>query len=127
MRSKILIAKPGLDGHDRGAHIVCNALKEAGFDVQYTGIRKTSKRIAEIALQGGVSIVGISCLSGNHVKHFKDVADHLKDSDIKIIGGGIIPKKDITLLMSMGVRDIFTPGTPMKTIIDKIKQLTNER
>jgi len=123
MKNKILIAKLGLDGHDRGAMIVYKILKEQGFDTLYMGIRHTPDEIVETAKREKIDIIGLSCLSGNHLKLLGDVMDLLKKNNlnVRVIVGGIIPSNDIKLLKGMGIADVFTPGTSIKKIIDKIK------
>ncbi len=120
---RVLIAKPGLDGHDRGAKVVARALKDAGFEVIYTGIRQTPKQIAMTAIQEDVDAVGLSCLSGAHKKLFPEVVRHLRElggEDIIVFGGGIIPKDDIPYLKEKGIKEIFLPGTDTKETIDFI-------
>lgn len=117
---KVLIAKPGLDGHDRGAKIISRALRDAGFSVIYTGIRQTPEQIVAIALDEDVRIIGLSCLSGAHMKLFSEVLKLLdsKDaSEISVIGGGIIPDSDIEKLKELGIKEVFTPGTSLETVI----------
>ena len=121
---KVLVAKPGLDGHDRGAKIVARALKDAGFDVIYTGLRQTPEMIAETALQEDVDVIGLSILSGAHLHIFEELAKCLKErhiEDIVIIAGGIIPEQDHEKLFRLGVKKIFGPGTPTSEIIEFIK------
>jgi len=127
-KPKILIAKPGLDGHDRGAKVICRALRDAGFDVLYTGIRQTPEEIVSVAIDEDVDIIGLSCLSGAHMKLFTKVINLLKEKDaedIKVIGGGIIPDKDIKPLKEAGIREIFTPGTSFHEVIEWINQHCN--
>jgi len=118
---KILIAKPGLDGHDRGAKVLSLALRDAGMEVIYTGLRQTPQDIVNAAIQEDVDVVGLSCLSGAHNHLFPKVAELMKErgvNDILLIGGGIIPKNDISSLKEKGMDGIFGPGTPIKTIVD---------
>lgn len=123
---RVLIAKPGLDGHDRGAKIVARALRDAGMEVIYTGIRQTPEMIVAAALQEDVNVIGLSCLSGAHVELFTDVINGLKKNniqDVNVIAGGIIPEDDIPDLEKIGVKGVFGPGTPMKDIVDAINSM----
>jgi len=118
---RVLIAKPGLDGHDRGAKIVARALRDAGMEVIYTGLHQTPEQIAETAIQEDVDIVGLSCLSGAHMTLFPKVMDLLRErgaGDIIVTGGGIIPEEDVPLLKKAGIAAIFGPGTPLEEIIE---------
>ena len=120
-RPRILVAKVGLDGHDRGIKVVARALRDAGIEVIYTGLHQTPEQIANAALQEDVDAVGLSCLSGAHMTLFPRVAQLLKDQgseDIAVFGGGIIPDADIPALQEQGIRAIFTPGATTKEIID---------
>lgn len=122
---RILIAKPGLDGHDRGAKVIAHALINAGFDVTYTGIRHTPEEIAEIAVQKNVHFVGLSLLSGAHNTLFPEVVTLLKKrgkENVVVFGGGVIPAEDIPGLKANGIAEVFTPGTPTTTTIDFIKK-----
>ncbi len=122
---RILIAKPGLDGHDRGAQVISRALRDAGMEVIYTGIRQTPEQIANTAIQEGVDMVGLSCLSGAHITLFPKVVELLRQKgagDIHIFGGGIIPVDDIPVLKKAGVHEIFQPGTSTKEIIKYIEE-----
>jgi methylmalonyl-CoA mutase C-terminal domain/subunit len=122
---RVLIAKPGLDGHDRGAKVIARALRDAGMEVIYTGIRQTPEQIANAAIQESVDIVGLSSLSGAHNNLFPKVVQILKEKgaeDILVFGGGIIPKEDIVGLKNSGVREIFQPGTSTEDIIKYIKE-----
>ena len=122
---RVLIAKPGLDGHDRGAKVIARALRDAGMEVIYTGIRQTPEQIANTAIQEGVDIIGLSCLSGAHITLFPRVVEILKQKgagDIHIFGGGIIPVDDIPVLKQAGIREIFQPGTTTENIINYIKE-----
>jgi methylmalonyl-CoA mutase C-terminal domain/subunit len=122
---RVLIAKPGLDGHDRGAKVVAQALRDAGMEVIYTGLRQTPEMIAEAALQEDVDVVGLSILSGAHMTLFPKVVDLLrrnKMDDVIVLGGGIIPAEDIPALENLGVSAIFGPGTPLKEIVCFIQQ-----
>ena len=129
-RFKVLVAKLGLDGHDRGAKVVARALKDAGFEVIYTGIRQTPEQVVEAAIQEDVDVIGVSILSGAHMTLMKRLMELLKDygaDDIPVFLGGTIPIPDIKPLLEMGVRDVFLPGTPLKEIIDKIYKASQER
>ena len=123
-RIRILVAKPGLDGHDRGAKVVARALRDAGFEVIYTGIRLTPEQIAEAALQEDVNVVALSLLSGAHNTLFPRIVEMMKAkglTDILTIGGGVIPDSDIPGLKAAGIAEVFTPGTPTEKIIEYIK------
>lgn len=120
---RILIAKPGLDGHDRGAKYIARALRDAGFEVIYTGLRQTPEAIVDTAIQEDVQWIGLSCLSGAHNALFPKVVQLLKDkgaADIKVFGGGVIPAEDIPGLKAAGVLEVFTPGTSSQTVVDFI-------
>jgi methylmalonyl-CoA mutase C-terminal domain/subunit len=122
---RVLVAKPGLDGHDRGAKVVARALRDAGFEVIYTGIRQTPKQIAMTAVQEDVDAVGLSCLSGAHKKLFPEVVKQLKElggDEILVFGGGIIPEDDIGFLKEQGIKEIFLPGTDTAETIEFIKK-----
>jgi methylmalonyl-CoA mutase C-terminal domain/subunit len=121
---RILIAKPGLDGHDRGAKYVARALKDAGYEVIYTGIRQTPETIVSTAIQEDVQFVGLSLLSGAHGELFPRVVELLKENgagDIVVFGGGIIPSEDIPSLEKKGVKAVFGPGTPIDEIVKFIE------
>ena len=121
---RVLVAKPGLDGHDRGAKVVARALRDAGFEVIYTGLRQTPEQIAEAALQEDVDVVAMSILSGAHPHLFPKVVNLVREKgmkDVLIIGGGVIPEGDIPALKEAGVAEVFTPGTPTTDVIDFIK------
>lgn len=123
-RPRILVAKPGLDGHDRGIKVVARALRDAGMEVVYTGLHQTPAQIASAAIQEDVDAVGLSCLSGAHMTLFPKVVELLEEEgagDIVIFGGGIIPSSDIAKLKESGIAEIFTPGAPTKTIIDWVR------
>jgi len=118
---RVLIGKPGLDGHDRGAKVIARALRDAGFEVVYTGIRRTPQEIAASAVQEDVSAVGLSSMSGAHLRLFPAVVQalkHLGAGDIPVLGGGIIPDEDFAPLKQAGVAAIFTSGTPIQEIIE---------
>ncbi len=126
---RVLIAKAGLDGHDRGAKVVAAALRDAGMEVIYSGLRKTPEMIVEAALQEDVDVIGISLLSGAHNAIFPKVLSLMKEKgldDVLLFGGGIIPEKDIEQLRGSGVGEIFTPGTSTLEIIDYVKQWIEE-
>lgn len=126
---RILIAKPGLDGHDRGAKYVARALKEAGYEVIYTGIRQSPEAIARTAIQEDVDFVGLSLLSGAHNELFPEVVRLLRQQgadNIIVFGGGVIPEEDIPYLNKQGVEAIFTPGTPIQKVIEFIEQKRKE-
>lgn len=123
-RIRVLVAKPGLDGHDRGAKVVARALRDAGFEVIYTGLRQTPELITEAALQEDVNVVALSLLSGAHNTIFPKVVAQLKAkglNDVLLIGGGVIPDADIPGLKAAGVAEIFTPGTPTSSIVEFIQ------
>ncbi len=125
---RVLIAKPGLDGHDRGAKYVAKALSDHGMEVIYTGIRQTPESIANTAVQEDVDIVGLSCLSGAHGSLFPKVVEELKKKkagDIIVFGGGVIPKDDIPFLKQSGISEVFTPGTPIRAITAFIYKALN--
>ncbi len=127
---RILIAKPGLDGHDRGAKVIVRALRDAGFEVIYTGIRQTPEMIARAALQEDVDAVGLSLLSGAHRTLFPAVAELLKkqgQSGVLLFGGGIIPDGDVAFLQKNGVRRIFGPGTALDEIVSYLNAELGER
>ena len=122
---RVLIAKPGLDGHDRGAKVVARALRDAGMEVIYTGLRQTPEQIVETAIQEDVDVIGLSILSGAHTHLFPKVMELLKENDIKdiiVMGGGVIPEEDIPELKKVGIAEIFTPGTDTRDIIKFIKE-----
>ena len=122
---RVLVAKPGLDGHDRGAKVVARALRDAGFEVVYTGLRQTPEEIAEAALQEDVNVVAMSILSGAHPHLFPTVVNLVREKgmkDVLIIGGGVIPEGDIPALKEAGVAEVFTPGTPTSVVVDFIKE-----
>ena len=122
-RVRILVAKPGLDGHDRGAKVVARALRDAGFEVIYTGLRQTPEQIAEAALQEDVNVIALSLLSGAHNHLFPRIVELIRNSgmtDVLMIGGGVIPDSDIPSLKEAGIAEVFTPGTPTTAIIDYI-------
>jgi methylmalonyl-CoA mutase C-terminal domain/subunit len=120
-RFRVVVAKPGLDGHDRGAKVIARALRDAGFEVIYTGLHQTPEQVAETVVQEDADAVGLSLLSGAHMTLFPRVRKQLEEKgvgDVLLFGGGIIPDADIPLLKEEGVAEIFTPGTPMQAIVD---------
>ena len=127
---RVLIAKPGLDGHDRGAKVVARALEDAGFDVTYTGIRQTPEMIAETASRKDVDAIGLSILSGSHLELFPLVMEALKEKEldgVAVFAGGILPREDYPKLEEIGIRGIFGPGSSLKDIVDFVRQVTDER
>ena len=127
-RIRVLVAKPGLDGHDRGAKVVARALRDAGMEVIYTGLRQTPEQIVAAAVQEDVDAIGLSILSGAHNVLFPEIMRLLKDEsagDIVVFAGGIIPEKDIPKMKAIGIREIFLPGTPTATAVDAIRRAVN--
>lgn len=125
-RGRILIGKPGLDGHDRGARYVARLLRDAGYEVIYTGIRRSPEQIVDAAIEGDVDAVGLSLLSGAHRALFKRVIDGLRErgaGDVLVIGGGTIPEDDIPYLEEIGVRAVFTPSASADSILSTIERL----
>jgi methylmalonyl-CoA mutase C-terminal domain/subunit len=125
-KMRVLVAKPGLDGHDRGAKVVARALRDAGMEVIYTGIRQTPEMIVATALQEDVDIIGLSCLSGAHMELFSEVMGGLVEKgmdNVIVVAGGIIPEDDIPALEKMGIKAIFGPGTKTTEIVEAIKKL----
>jgi methylmalonyl-CoA mutase, C-terminal domain len=123
-RIRVVVAKPGLDGHDRGAKVVARALRDAGMEVIYTGLHQTPEQIVETAIQEDADIVGLSVLSGAHMTLFKRVVELLRErgaDDIVVFGGGIIPEADIPELERLGVAKIFTPGATTQSIVDWVR------
>lgn len=126
---RVLVAKAGLDGHDRGAKVIAQALRDAGMEVIYTGLRQTPEQIVETAIQEDVKVVGISSLSGAHNHLFPPIVELLKQQgagDIFVLGGGVIPDDDIPFLKKSGIAAVFTPGTTTTDIIDFIKTNVNK-
>ncbi|MDQ4142550.1 MAG: cobalamin B12-binding domain-containing protein [Actinomycetota bacterium] len=123
-RPRVLVAKPGLDGHDRGIKVVARALRDAGIEVIYTGLHQTPEQIAAAAIQEDVDAVGLSCLSGAHMTLFPRVVQLIQDQggDITVFGGGIIPDTDIPKLKETGIAEIFTPGTTTTEIVDWVNE-----
>jgi methylmalonyl-CoA mutase C-terminal domain/subunit len=127
---RVLIAKPGLDGHDRGAKVIARALRDAGFEVIYTGIRQTPEMIAEAALQEDVDAIGLSILSGAHLTLFPKIMAELKAremDDVLVWAGGIIPEEDVATLNAMGVRAVFGPGSPTTETVEFLRAAQVER
>ena len=127
---RVLIGKPGLDGHDRGAKVVARGLRDAGMEVIYLGLRLTPEQIAEAAIQEDVDVVGIDCLSGAHMALFPKTVKLIREKggkDILVIGGGIIPEKDVPKLKKAGIAQIFGPGTPIDEIAKFIETNVRER
>ena len=125
---KVLIAKPGLDGHDRGAKIIARGLRDAGFEVVYTGLHQTPEEIVATAIQEDVDVVGVSSLAGAHMYLFPRIIELLVEKgadDIPVFGGGIIPEDDIPVLQKSGVKAIFTPGSPVDETINWIRDNVN--
>ena len=128
--ARVLVAKAGLDGHDRGAKYVAQILRDAGHEVIYTGIRRTPEQIVAAAVQEDVDAIGLSLLSGSHNVLFARVLELLKErqaEDILLFGGGVIPADDVDRLLALGVKAVFTPGTPATEIVGRVEQLLSER
>ena len=128
-KHRVIVAKPGLDGHDRGAKVVSRALRDAGYEVIYTGLHQTPEQIAETAIQEDADAVGLSIHSGAHMTLFPRVVQLLRErgaEDVVVFGGGIIPKEDVPLLQEKGIEEIFTPGTPTSRIIEWLRQRLSE-
>ena len=129
-RIRILVAKPGLDGHDRGARVIARAFRDAGFEVVYTGLHQTPEQIVAAALQEDVDLIGLSVLSGAHMSLFKRVLELLKANkadDVVVIGGGIIPEEDIPKLKTLGIKEIFLPGTSLDNIVGWVRDKVSPR
>jgi len=127
---RVLVAKPGLDGHDRGAKVVARALRDAGMEVIYTGIRQTPQMIVEAAGQEDVDVLGLSILSGAHLEIFPDVMAGLRErgmDDVVVVVGGIIPQEDNEILRKLGIRGVFGPGTSTQDIVKFIQEVTKEK
>jgi methylmalonyl-CoA mutase C-terminal domain/subunit len=127
---RVLIAKPGLDGHDRGAKVVARGLRDAGMEVIYLGLRLTPEQIAEAAIQEDVDVVGLDCLSGAHMALFPKTVKLIRDKggkDVLVVVGGIIPKKDISKLKEAGIAEVFGPGTPIEEIVKFIETALEKR
>src|SRR5689334_7707073 len=129
-RYRVVIAKPGLDGHDRGAKVIARALRDAGFEVVYTGLFQTPAQVAEAALQEDADAVGLSVLSGAHMTLIPRIVDELRDrglASVLVFAGGIIPEGDVAALKERGVAEIFTPGSPLQTIVDWLEAALDAR
>ena len=129
MPTRVLVAKPGLDGHDRGAKLVARALRDAGFEVIYLGLRQRPDAIAAVAVQEDVQVVGLSILSGAHVPLTQKTADALRAAgadDIKLVVGGTIPQRDVPRLRAAGAAGVYPTGTPLETVVDSIRGLVAE-
>jgi methylmalonyl-CoA mutase C-terminal domain/subunit len=129
-RIRVMVAKPGLDGHDRGARVIARAFRDAGFEVVYTGLHQTPEEIVEAAIQEDVDMIGLSSLAGAHRFLFPRVMELLKEKgidDIVVCGGGIIPDDDIPRLKEMGIKEIFTPGTRLQRIVEGVKENVRPR
>ena len=127
---RVLVAKPGLDGHDRGAKIIARALRDAGMEVIYTGIRQTPEQIVNTAIQEDVDLIGMSCLSGAHMTLFPRVLELLREKsagDISVVGGGIIPVEDVPALKEAGLKEVFQPGTQTVDIVRYITENVKSR
>jgi len=127
---RIIVAKPGLDGHDRGAKVVARALRDAGFEVIYTGLHQTPEMIATAAIQEDADAIGLSILSGAHMTLFPRIMELLREKggdDIVVFGGGIIPEDDVSALKAAGVGEIFTPGASLETIVRWVKEHVKPR
>jgi methylmalonyl-CoA mutase C-terminal domain/subunit len=127
---RILVAKPGLDGHDRGVRVIARAYRDAGFEVVYTGLHQTPEQIVAAALQEDVDLIGLSCLSGAHMYLFKRVLELLKANkadDVMVIAGGIIPEEDIPKLKKLGIKEIFLPGTSLDKIVGWVRDNVGSR
>ncbi|MEB3861787.1 MAG: cobalamin B12-binding domain-containing protein [Desulfurococcales archaeon] len=129
-RIKVLVAKLGIDGHDRGAKVIARALKDAGFEVVYTGIRQSPEQVALAAIQEDVDVIGVSILSGAHMHHMEKLMEKLREygaEDIPVVLGGTIPIPDIEPLKRMGIREVFLPGTSLRYIIEVVRRLAEEK
>ena len=130
MAVRVVVAKPGLDGHDRGAKVVARALRDAGFEVIYTGLHQTPEQIVSATLQEDAQAVGMSIHSGAHMTLFPKVVELLREAgaeDVVVFGGGIVPKEDIPRLKEQGIAEVFTPGTPMQTIVEWVRDNVPDR
>ncbi len=127
---RVMVAKPGLDGHDRGARIIARAFRDAGFEVVYTGLHQTPEEVVQAAIQEDVDMIGLSSLAGAHMYLFPKVIELLKGQgagDIVVCGGGIFPDDDISKLKEAGIRDVFTPGSSLGTIVDWVEKNVKPR
>jgi methylmalonyl-CoA mutase C-terminal domain/subunit len=124
---RVLVAKPGLDGHDRGAKLVARALRDAGFEVIYTGIRQKPAAIASVALQEDVALVGLSILSGAHMGLTRKTLEALREcgaDDVKVVVGGTVPESDVRALLDLGVAAVFPTGTPIEALVEEVRRIT---
>ncbi|NQU12771.1 MAG: cobalamin B12-binding domain-containing protein [Desulfobacteraceae bacterium] len=129
-RTRVMVAKPGLDGHDRGARIIARAYRDAGFEVVYTGLHQTPEEIVEAAIQEDVDMIGLSSLAGAHKYLFPRTVELLRErgaDDIVVCGGGIVPDEDIEMLKEIGIKKIFTPGTTLKEIVKWVEENVKPR
>ncbi|WP_028321424.1 cobalamin B12-binding domain-containing protein [Desulfatiglans anilini] len=129
-RVRVMVAKPGLDGHDRGARIIARAYRDAGFEVVYSGLHQSPEEIVEAAIQEDVDMIGLSSLAGAHRYLFPRVVELLKENgidDIIVVGGGIIPEDDIPKMKAAGIKEIFTPGSPLEQIVQWVKDHVTPR
>jgi methylmalonyl-CoA mutase C-terminal domain/subunit len=129
-KNRVVIAKPGLDGHDRGAKVVARALRDAGFEVIYTGLHQTPEQIAEAAVQEDADAVGLSIHSGAHMTLFPKVVELLRErgaGEVLVFGGGIIPREDVPVLKERGIEEIFTPGTPTGRIVEWLRERLGQK
>ena len=127
---RILVAKPGLDGHDRGARIIARAYRDAGFEVVYSGLHQTPEEVVQAAIQEDVDMIGLSSLAGAHMFLFPKVVEILREKhadDIVVCGGGIFPEEDIPKLKETGIREIFTPGTPLREVVKWVEENVKPR
>ena len=127
---RILVAKPGLDGHDRGVRVIARAYRDAGFEVVYTGLHQTPEQIVAAAVQEDVDLIGLSCLSGAHLHLFGRVTKLLKEAkagDVMVIGGGIIPEEDIPKLKKLGIKEVFLPGASLHSIVGWVRENVTPR
>jgi methylmalonyl-CoA mutase C-terminal domain/subunit len=127
---RVLIAKPGLNSHDRGAKIVARALRDAGMEVIYTGLRQTPEQIVETALQEDVDVIGLSILSGAHMTLFPRIMELLKEKgmdDVLVFAGGIIPQEDVPALKKIGIKEVFGPGTPTDVLVKFVRENVKKR
>lgn len=129
-KTRVLVAKPGLDGHDRGARIIARAYRDAGFEVVYSGLHQTPEEIVQAAIQEDVDMIGLSSLAGAHMYLFPRVVELLKEknaNDIVVCGGGIFPEEDIPQLKKAGIKEIFTPGTPLTEVVKWVEEHVKPR
>jgi len=127
---KVIVAKLGLDGHDRGAKVIARALKDAGFEVVYTGIRQSPEQVARAAVEEDADVIGVSILSGAHIHHVRALIEKLRElgaEDIPVVVGGTIPVVDVEELKKMGVKEVFLPGESLRKIIDLVRRLAEEK